>query len=334
MTIKPDEKTEKKETMAEKLLREHEGWKDSDYQRVYGDMWQYMKDQDEFLRLSPEDQKKVRDAQALALADNKKALARIKAYIKLPQVQEQLAVILGDAQKGAVYAESVAIAVAANPDLQKASPRSIMIQALRAASLRLSVDPIMQQAHLVRFGEDVTLIPDYHGLVSMSEKTNYYSEAPYVGEVYEGETVNKNRNTGEITISGEKVSDKIIGWRAHFKAKNGVEHWLYMTNEQCDKHAETYNPTGFKHPKSPWNDHGGRNRDKMRRKTCLRIFIKMYGNFDPVMEEFLRPDAEEFKPSPDFIDLPSDDIEVVEETLPAEGREERVKGHLKALGFE
>jgi recombination protein RecT len=215
------------------------------------------------------------------------ALDRVRAYAEMDEVKKRFINLLGK-EEGQAYIESIVIAVSRDDRLQQCTPKSIMISAMRAASLKLSVDPILEQAHLVAYGKEAQIIPDYHGLVQMSVNTNYYRYAPETSAVYVGEEVNVNRFTGEVTITGKPTEPLTTkGWVSYYEAKNGIKRWLYMTNEECDTHAETYNPGGYNSKDSPWNNKGGANRDKMRRKTCLRIFVKKYGNFSPVMQKYL-----------------------------------------------
>lgn len=227
--------------------------------------------------------------QAIERVEKKTALDKIRAYAEMDEIKKRFTNLLGD-RDGRAYVESVVIAVANKEELQACTPKSIMICGMRAASLKLSLDPIMEQAHLVAYGKEATLIPDYRGLVQLSVNTNYYEIPPNVGEVYEGEKVKTDRFTGKVTIEGERKSDTVIGWVAYYKAKNGIERWLYMSNEDCDKHGATYNPGGYGNTKSPWNAHNGRDRDKMRRKTCLRTFVRRWGNFSPQVQSLIMND--------------------------------------------
>jgi recombination protein RecT len=227
------------------------------------------------------------------------ALDRVRAYAEMDEVKKRFINLLGK-EEGQAYVESIIIAVSRDDNLQKCTPKSIMLSAMRAASLKLSVDPIMEQAYLVAYGDQATLIPDYHGLVQLSVNTNYYKYAPEVSAVYVGEEVSTNRFTGEVTVTGKPTSDEVIGWLAYYEAKNGIRRWLYMTNEQCDAHGEKYNPRQFHSDKSVW----AKERDKMRRKTCLRIFIKRYGNFSPVMQKFIMTD--EAPIDADITDMPEE----------------------------
>lgn len=211
----------------------------------------------------------------------KTGLAKVKAYAEMEDVQKRFSNLLGDRDARA-YIESVVIATANNSQLQLCSPKSIMISAMRAASLKLSVDPIMKQAHLVPMGKEATLIVDYHGLVQLSVNTGYYEIPPNVFEVWEGETVKTDRFSGKISLEGDKTSEKVIGWCGYFKAKNGTERWLYMTNEECDAHGKKYSKA-FNSAKSGWQTE----REKMRRKTVLRLLVSRWGNFSPQVQSVI-----------------------------------------------
>lgn len=201
-------------------------------------------------------------------------LEKIKAYTQLPDVQERFADLLG-AREGKAYVSAVYIAVLNSDGLQECSAKSIMIQAMRAASLKLSVDPSMRQAHLVPFGGHAQLIVDYHGLVMLMERTGLY-DVIHVSEVYEGETVQVERFSGRCEVVGERKNDKIVGWIAYFKTKKGSEKFLYMTNEECDAHGQKYSKA-FKSARSGWQT----DRDAMRRKTALRCLCNKWGQYSP-----------------------------------------------------
>lgn len=212
-----------------------------------------------------------------------KSLAIVKQYASNPEIVERFHGILGESE-ARPYIESVITVVTNSPSLQECSPESIMHSALRAATLRLSVDPAMHQAHLVPYSGAATLIVDYRGLVELMERTGQY-KVINVSEVYSGETVKKNRVTGEVTIEGTPVAedeDHVIGWMAYFEKVNGMKHWLYMTNEDCDKHGQRYSKA-FTSKRSAWTT----DRAKMRRKTALRCLANQWGSYSPSVKEVL-----------------------------------------------
>lgn len=271
-------------------LETEKNWSDEQYKNAYGDNWQYEKERN----------------LAIVVHDNKRtALDKIKAYAEMDEVKRRFVNLLGD-QAGRAYVESVVIAVSANEKLQECSPKSIMVSAMRAASLKLSVDPIYKQAHLVPMKNEATLIVDYHGLVQLSVNTGYYEIAPNVFEVYEGEDVKLERFSGKVTIEGEKKSETIIGWCGYFKAKNGTERWLYWTNEECDAHGKKYSKA-YNSPLSGWNT----DREKMRRKTVLRNLVSRWGNFSPQVANIIMQDEPAIEAQ--LEELPNDENIVVPE---------------------
>lgn len=266
---------------------------------------EHMKLQKEKALLPPEQVKAEQAAHEAEIVHAKTAMDKIKAYAAMEEVQKRFVTLLGD-KVGRAYVESVVIAVANSEDLQKCSASSIMISAMRAASLHLSVDPLLHQAHLVPMGKDAMLILDYRGLQQLSINTGYYEIAPYVGEVYQGEEVKlKNRFSGEVEVVGERVNNEVIGWLAYFKGKQGDERWLYMSNEECDAHGKKYSKS-FESNRSAWKT----DRAKMRRKTVLRQLLTRYGNFSPEIKSAIMQedviDGESFAmPSDDNIEVKS-----------------------------
>lgn len=227
-------------------------------------------------------------------SDAKMRLQKIKEYTKLPDIQERFQDLLGE-REGMAYLSAVYIAVMNSEKLQECSPRSIMIQAMRAASLKLSVDPTMKQAHLVPYGNNAQLIVDYHGLVLLMERTGLYS-AIHVSEVFEGEIVEVDRFSGKCRITGTKKSEAVIGWMAYFRTHKGIERFLYMTNEECDAHGKKYSKA-FNSPKSGWQT----DRDAMRRKTALRCLCNKWGQYSPF-------DTAVLKNAEDIVDVDGMDL--------------------------
>lgn len=268
------------------------------------------------------------EEQSLDRKKGETALAVIKRYARSAEIQKRFENMLGN-QAGKSYIESIIIAATNDEALQQCSPKSIMISAMRAASLKLSVDPALRQAHLVPFNKNATLIVDYHGLVQLTTQTGMYRVAPNVSPVFEGEIVEVNRFSGVVNISGTKAGDTIIGWVGYFRDINGVERYLYMTNKECDAHGEKYNPGGFHSKKSAW----ATDRDKMRRKTVLRMLVTQWGYYSPAVKTVLFDENSQEVIDAQLEDLPEpEDVAHVEEE--EESPEQRTESqNLSQLGF-
>ena len=206
-----------------------------------------------------------------------RGLTKITNYMDAPVVKARFAQIMGE--RGASnYISSVLIAVADSKQLQECHPASIYTGALRAATLRLSVDPGVGQAYLVPFKGRATLIVGYKGLHDMAVRTNRYRYIN-VGRIYEGQEVDEDPITGFHSIHGSKTSNKVIGWIGAFEMLprfGGYSKTLYMTVEEIHEHGKRYSKS-YDHSDSPWQTEP----DKMEKKTVLRLLLRRWGYIDP-----------------------------------------------------
>jgi recombination protein RecT len=206
-----------------------------------------------------------------------KSLTKITNYMESPSIQARFAKIMGE--RGASnYISSVLIAVADSKALQECAPASIYTNALRAATLRLSVDPGVGQAYLVPFKGRATLVVGYKGLHDMAVRTNRYRYIN-VSCIYEGQEVTEDQITGFHKIGGARKGNKIIGWIGAFEMLprfGGYSKTLYMTVDEIHDHGKRYSKS-YNRSDSPWQTEPA----KMERKTILRLLLRRWGYIDP-----------------------------------------------------
>lgn len=104
--------------------------------------------------------------------------------------------------------------------------------------------------------------------------------------MYEGELVGHDKLSGMPDLSGERVSDTVIGYFAYFKLLNGFEKTLYMTKEEAQLWRDRYSRA--KSGNTPW----AKEFDKMAMKTCLRRLISSYGIMSTQMQAAMQYDSE------------------------------------------
>jgi recombination protein RecT len=224
------------------------------------------------------------------------AIYKVSKYLHSEDVKLRFADVVGEHNAGA-YISSVLLAVANSKDLQDCTIGSIYISALRAATLRLSVDPSTGQAYLVPFKKSATLIVGYKGLYDMAVRTSKYRYIN-VSPIYEGQTITPHPVSGLVTIEGiggKKVSDRVIGWLGAFEMRDGFAHTLYMTVEECQAHGAKYSKT-YQSDGSLWKKESA----KMEKKTVLRMLLRHWGYLDPVDMMNLTAADEEV---PDTVDI-------------------------------
>ena len=201
-------------------------------------------------------------------------IEKITTYLDAETVKARFAQIVGDKNVGA-YVSSIMTTVANSAQLQKCTPNSIYISAVRAATMRLSTDPSTGQAYLVPFKGAATLVVGYKGLYDMAIRTGRYRYIN-VGQIYEGQTVELNQITGFHSIVGFRQGNKVIGWIGAFEMRTGFGKTIYMTIEEIHAHAKQYSAS-YDFADSPWKKETW----KMEQKTVLRLLLRRWAYLDP-----------------------------------------------------
>ena len=206
------------------------------------------------------------------------AIQKVNSYFESPVIRSRFSDVLSEHNSGA-YIAGVLLAVANNDNLQKCTAQSIYTSALRAATMRLSVDPSTKQAHLVPYGDKATLVVGYMGLYHMAIRTGRY-EYINVGKIYEGQTVTEDPITGWHKVDGYRTGNQVIGLIGAFKMSNrygGFSKTIYMALDEIHEHAQRYSK-GYSNPKGVWKT----NPEAMERKTIMRLLLSRWGYLDPV----------------------------------------------------
>lgn len=259
------------------------------------------------------------------------AIERVSEY--LDKTRDRFASVIGEKNAGA-YISSVMIVVKESKQLQECALDSIYVTALRAATLKLSVDPATGQAYVVPFKGRATLVVGYKGLYDMAVRTGKYRYIN-VGPIYEGMEVEENPITGfhTITRTGTLNKQKIIGWIGAFEMNpsrgqvTGFGKTIYMTVEEIHAHAKEYSKS-YSDPRSPWQTET----HKMERKTVLRLLIRRWGYLDPADVQEL----EQIEKEEPIIDGNEEVYNIPEYDENAEQVEKETKSreqNLKELGF-
>ncbi len=197
-------------------------------------------------------------------------------------VQSQLRSALGESSSS--FAASLIDLFSGDDELQKCDPKRVIMQAMKAAILKLPINKNIGYGYIIAFGGKPEFIIGYKGLVQLAIRTGMY-EILNAGPVYEGEYRTANKLTGEFDLSGEKKSDKIIGYFAHFEMKNGFKKTLYMTAEKVEAHGKKYSKS-YNSKYSPWQTEP----ESMGTKTALRGLLTHWGYMSAEMSSALETD--------------------------------------------
>lgn len=198
---------------------------------------------------------------------------RLKNILEAESVQEQFRNALADGAP--LFVASLIDIYASDKYLQECEPSAVIMEALKAATLKLPVNKNLGFAHLIAFKIKGKATPQmiigYKGLIQLAMRTGEYR---YLNAdvVYEGELKSYDKLTGHMDLNGERKSDKVIGYFAYLELLNGFTKTVYWTKEQVERHAKKYSKS-FSKTHSPWKTEF----DAMALKTVLRNLITKWG---------------------------------------------------------
>lgn len=174
-------------------------------------------------------------------------------------------------ENAGAFSASILDLYSTDTTLQKCNPEAVFRECLKAASLKLPINKQLGFAYVVPFKGNPQFQIGYKGLVQLALRTGAYKHIN-AGTVLEGEYKGRVKLTGEIDISGEAISDKVVGYFAYIETINGFKKAMYWSKEEVAAHAERYSQS-YKSSYSPWKT----NFDEMATKTVLRNLINHYG---------------------------------------------------------
>lgn len=165
-------------------------------------------------------------------------------------VQRQLKQVLGN--NSGTFATSLVEIFTNDTQLQKCDQKKVVQEAIKAATLKLPLNKQLGYAYLLVFNNwdkearravpTPQIVIGYKGYIQLAMRTGKYRNIN-ADVVYEGEMTGTNKLSGAINLDGEKVSDKIIGFFAHFELTNGFTKTLFMPIEEMASYALKYSPS-------------------------------------------------------------------------------------------
>lgn len=213
------------------------------------------------------------------MADNKVQLTgkqraeKLKTVMASDSVQEQFKNALKD--NAGPFIASVIDLYNSDTYLQNCDPHQVVMEALKAATLKLPINKNLGFAYVVPYKKNGVPIPQmqigYKGYVQLAMRTGQYK---YINTdvVFEGEFKGRDKLSGRLDFSGDKKSDKIIGYVAYIETLNGFSKALYMTVDDVKRHAQRYSKS-YQNGNEIWKNEF----DAMAKKTVLRNLLTHYG---------------------------------------------------------
>lgn len=180
-------------------------------------------------------------------------LDTLKRMLDADSVQKQFQNALGEHKDS--FVASIIDLYTSDAQLQACKPAQVIAEALKAATLNLPINRALGFAYIVVYKNNVkqpdgtwakiptpTFVIGYKGLIQLALRTGMYRHIN-TDVVYEGELRETDKLTGMIDLRGQRVSDKVIGYFAHFELIGGFAKTLYMSVNDMARYAKKYSPS-------------------------------------------------------------------------------------------
>lgn len=165
-------------------------------------------------------------------------------------VQNQLKQVLG--KNAGTFATSLVEVFTNDTQLQKCDQKKVIQEAIKAATLKLPLNKQLGYAYILVFNNwdkaqrksvpTPQIVLGYKGYIQLAMRTGQYKNIN-ADIVYEGEMVGRDKLSGAIDLSGEKTSEKVVGYFAHFETVNGFSKTLFMSLGEMAGYALKFSPS-------------------------------------------------------------------------------------------
>ena len=180
----------------------------------------------------------------------KRGIDLLKGVLDAPSVQRQFKNALKENSNA--FVASVIDLYNSDKGLQKCDPNALVMEALKAATMKLPINKALGFAYIVSYNNSVkqddgswvkvptpTFMPGYKGYIQLAMRTGQYRNIN-ADIVYKGELEKKDKLTGEIHFRDTRESDEVIGYFAHFELLNGFSKTFFIDLESMAKHAKRF----------------------------------------------------------------------------------------------
>lgn len=196
-------------------------------------------------------------------------MQKLKSVLSAESVQEQFRNALKE--NAGSFIASIIDLYGSDKYLQECDPNQVIMEALKAATLKLPINKQLGFAYIVPYKKVPQFQLGYKGYIQLAMRTGQYKYLN-TGIIYEGMEVKKDILTGQIEFSGEPTSDKAIGYFTYMELLNGFSKTLYMTKDEIIKHAKKHSKS-YGNKNSAWST----NFDEMAMKTTTRLLLSKFG---------------------------------------------------------
>lgn len=227
-----------------------------------------------------------------------------KQFFNSPAVKQKFSeVVNGNGQQ---FVASLLSVVTNNNLLAKATNESIMTAAMKAATLKLPIEPSLGMAYIVPYNRnekqgntwvkinEAQFQMGYKGFIQLAQRSGQIRNIN-CDIVYKEEFLRYDKVYGTLHLKEEQVdSGEVEGYFASLELINGFRKMIFWKKEKVIAHAQKYSKTYDKQigdfkSGTPWKTEF----DAMAQKTLIKELLSKYAPLSTELQEAIIADNED-----------------------------------------
>lgn len=227
-----------------------------------------------------------------------------KHFFNSPAVKQKFSEVLDG--NGQQFVASLLSIVTNNNLLAKATNESIMTAAMKAATLKLPIEPSLGMAYIVPYNRnekqgntwvkinEAQFQMGYKGFIQLAQRSGQIRNIN-CDIVYKEEFLRYDKVYGTLHLKEEQVdSGEVEGYFASLELINGFRKMIFWKKEKVIAHAQKYSKTydkkiGDFKSGTPWKTEF----DAMAQKTLIKELLSKYAPLSTELQEAIIADNED-----------------------------------------
>ena len=227
-----------------------------------------------------------------------------KHFFNSPAVKQKFSEVLDG--NGQQFVASLLSIVTNNNLLAKATNESIMTAAMKAATLKLPIEPSLGMAYIVPYNRnekqgntwvkinEAQFQMGYKGFIQLAQRSGQIRNIN-CDIVYKEEFLRYDKVYGTLHLKEEQVdSGEVEGYFASLELINGFRKMIFWKKERVIAHAQKYSKTYDKQigdfkSGTPWKTEF----DAMAQKTLIKELLSKYAPLSIELQEAILADNED-----------------------------------------
>ena len=227
-----------------------------------------------------------------------------KQFFNSPAVKQKFSEVLDG--NGQQFVASLLSIITNNKLLAKATNESIMTAAMKAATLKLPIEPSLGMAYVVPYNRsekhgdtwikinEAQFQMGYKGFIQLAQRSGQIRNIN-CDIVYKEECLRYDKVYGTLHLKEEQVdSGEVEGYFASLELINGFRKMIFWKKEKVIAHAQKYSKTYDKQigdfkSGTPWKTEF----DAMAQKTLIKELLSKYAPLSTELQEAIIADNED-----------------------------------------